>query len=495
MWEVRVFGLATSTSPSTPTTAPTATAPPQITGTAMQGSTLTATAGTWSGAPTTMVFAWRRCDAAGASCAPIPGATSATYVPVLADVGATLRVQVTASNAAGSGVSLSQPTSAVRPASTTSGSLGTSLPPRLGQSTGGQYYVDGQSGSDSNAGTLAAPWRTITKAWNAVPFGSTINVRAGTYSTQTYLSGRSASAANPITIRAYPGETVILRNDSSAGAAVYIDRSSGVRIQGFRITNPSSDGIKVLNSSDIELVSNSVYGNGNQGIIVGGGGSTAPTYSKNVQLWSNRIYSNGALSYTPFQHGVYYGATGSNTDGIQHGAVGGVIANNVFYDQPTGFHIQVGSQVDGVIITNNTFTTASNTSDANLGNAIQFYGEGNQFAPKNVLVVNNAIAFNAHRGVHGAGPSMPSNVVRNNLAYENPMGDFVPVWGSSTVFTLGANMTGADPRFVDRGAKDFHPRADSPLVGRADPAYAPSVDATGAARSGAPDLGALESSG
>ncbi len=70
---------------------PVADAPPTISGTAQQGQTLTATSGTWSNSPS-LGFQWQRCDAAGASCIDVPGATTATYVVASTDAGATLRV-------------------------------------------------------------------------------------------------------------------------------------------------------------------------------------------------------------------------------------------------------------------------------------------------------------------------------------------------------------------------------------------------------------------
>jgi hypothetical protein len=63
--------------------------------------------GTWSNSPTSYARQWLRCDAAGAACAPIGGATSATYDPVAADAGRTLELQVTATNAAGSATATS----------------------------------------------------------------------------------------------------------------------------------------------------------------------------------------------------------------------------------------------------------------------------------------------------------------------------------------------------------------------------------------------------
>lgn len=381
---------------------------------------------------------------------------------------------------------------------------GSLLPTRLGPSRGREYFVDDRSGRDSNRGTLEAPWRTIARAWKAAPrTGSTISVRAGSYAGQINLTGRTASAANPITVRAYPGERVVLTGPATPGyPAVYIARAAGVRLQGLEITNDAGDGIKVDSGRDIELVGNDIHDVGQQGIIVGAGSSTtAPTYSENVQIWSNRIHHNGGWwdNDDPYAligtHGIYYGNTGSNTDGIRHGAVGGLIANNLFYDQPNGYHLQVGSQNDGLIIANNTFDDAHAEPDA-AGNSIQLYGENNRYATKNVVVVNNAILNSAHRGIYGSGPTLQGNVVLHNLAFNNPLGNLVANSGESALFTLGSgNITGRDPRLVNRAEGNYRPSAGSPLIDHADPAYAPPTDATGMKRKGVPDIGALEHAG
>jgi hemolysin type calcium-binding protein/WD40 repeat protein len=66
---------------------------------------LTLSAGTWSGStPIAFTYSWRRCNPVGdpATCVPIPDATTATYTPVLADVGFSLRVWIVGANPAGS---------------------------------------------------------------------------------------------------------------------------------------------------------------------------------------------------------------------------------------------------------------------------------------------------------------------------------------------------------------------------------------------------------
>src|SRR5262249_17870744 len=72
---------------------------PEITGQTQYGSVLGASTGLWSGLPTSYAYQWDRCNSGGSSCAPIAGATAASYAPLAsADVGATLSVAVTASN-------------------------------------------------------------------------------------------------------------------------------------------------------------------------------------------------------------------------------------------------------------------------------------------------------------------------------------------------------------------------------------------------------------
>jgi hypothetical protein len=83
--------------------APVNTALPAISGFAEQGQTLTAAPGEWSAAPTSLSTQWARCNAAGYGCAPIAGATGATYTVSAADAAATIRVQETAANASGAG--------------------------------------------------------------------------------------------------------------------------------------------------------------------------------------------------------------------------------------------------------------------------------------------------------------------------------------------------------------------------------------------------------
>ena len=187
----------------------------------------------------------------------------------------------------------------------------------------------------------------------------------------------------------------------------------------------------------------------------------------------------------------------SNTDGIDHTTYGGVIANNLFYNQPYGFQLQIGSEADGLIVTNNTFYRATGPSPGGATIvALHRKPRRPQYVTRNVLIVNNLITYAANRGVYGSGGGglMSTNVVRNNLAYGNTQGDFLSYYGSTTntLFQLGTNITGQNPMFVERGRARLPAPGGSPAIGKADPAYAPPTDYAGRARAGTPDLGAHE---
>ena len=93
--------------------APANTVLPAVSGSAQEGQTLSATTGTWSNSPTGYAYQWRRCDSSGAGCVDLAGATGSTYALVAADVGSTIRVRLTASNAGGSASASSDQTAVV----------------------------------------------------------------------------------------------------------------------------------------------------------------------------------------------------------------------------------------------------------------------------------------------------------------------------------------------------------------------------------------------
>jgi RTX calcium-binding nonapeptide repeat (4 copies)/WD40-like Beta Propeller Repeat len=91
-------GIVTATAPSLSVT-------PPIQGGNTVGQTVSVTTGIWTGSqPITYAYQWDQCDPVGdlTSCTPIPQATTSSYVPVPGDIGFSLRVYITATNAVGS---------------------------------------------------------------------------------------------------------------------------------------------------------------------------------------------------------------------------------------------------------------------------------------------------------------------------------------------------------------------------------------------------------
>jgi hypothetical protein len=87
---------------TTQTTGPLLRALPAVAGTSQQGKQLTGSTGAWSGSGViAYAYQWYRCDAAGAHCTSVHGATRPTYKLVAKDVGQTLGFAVHATDATG----------------------------------------------------------------------------------------------------------------------------------------------------------------------------------------------------------------------------------------------------------------------------------------------------------------------------------------------------------------------------------------------------------
>lgn len=144
-------------------TAPAVVTAPQVSGTTVIGQTLTGTVGTWTGSPTTFAFAWRRCDATGAACVAIPGATASAYLVTPGDIGATLSLVVTATGAGGTQSATAPTSAAIAPAPVPAAVPG----PLVAQ--------DGLAGAVVTSDTRA----TVTWQPGAVPAGTAVSLDPG----------------------------------------------------------------------------------------------------------------------------------------------------------------------------------------------------------------------------------------------------------------------------------------------------------------------------
>ena len=164
-----------------PLVPPSNTAPPAISGTARDGSTLTSSTGSWSGStPFTFTYQWQRCDSAGANCSNI-GANSAAYVATSADVGSRLKVTVTAGNGAGS----AQSTSALTAVVTASAPANTTPPAITGTAKEGMTLT-----ATNGAWTGTSPL-TFTYAWGRCDAAGANCLPIATANAQTYVPDTS----------------------------------------------------------------------------------------------------------------------------------------------------------------------------------------------------------------------------------------------------------------------------------------------------------------
>jgi hypothetical protein len=92
----------------TQASAPVNVSQPTVSGTFEQGQMVSSDPGTWQTISLpSYTYAWQRCDSTGGSCAPIAGAVASQYQLTSGDVGATVRVAVTATDFGGSSVARS----------------------------------------------------------------------------------------------------------------------------------------------------------------------------------------------------------------------------------------------------------------------------------------------------------------------------------------------------------------------------------------------------
>ena len=240
------------------TSPPSNSSPPTISGSPVDGQTLTASPGSWTGSPApTFSYQWQRCDSSGLNCVNI-AATSSTYTLVTADVGSTIVVAVTGSNGSGSAGPIS---------SAATGVVNSSLAPttpvldafnRANGGAGSNWSLIRPSGFapmnvSNNAAVDSSTSLFAWNYWNAANFGPDseaymtvasygasdvirIGARvtgAGTNSYSGYYVAVSATGAWTI-IRIDNGASVTLA--SGVTQAISASDKVGIRIVGSTVT-------------------------------------------------------------------------------------------------------------------------------------------------------------------------------------------------------------------------------------------------------------------
>ena len=352
-----------------------------------------------------------------------------------------------------------------RPATASERTAAAGLAQALPLSGGRTYYVSVR-GSNSNPGTLARPWRTIQKAASTLQPGQRALVRNGIYRENVQVT-RPGTAAKPITIAAYPRERPVI---SHADGPLEID-TGYYRIRGFvleRARGTSSTNVYFQSDAHhVELSGNEIRYSQDQGVF-----SEEETH--HLQIIGNRIHDNG-LGHASGQHqshGLYF-------QGHDHAA-----ANNLIFNHPYGFGIQVYDQNSRSILVNNTVTGSAHSG-------IVVGGSG---GVANITIRNNILAFNAKYGVQTDSDCPTGAVLIDaNVVYGNEDG---PVQRGCQQLRLGSNIH-SNPRFVSRARRDFRLASGSPAVDRGRADSSPRTDIGGRKRPSGRgyDVGAFERSG
>ncbi|MGH7992176.1 MAG: right-handed parallel beta-helix repeat-containing protein [Limisphaerales bacterium] len=274
-----------------------------------------------------------------------------------------------------------------------------------------KYYV-ATNGSDSNAGTSTnAPFATLGKAAGLVAAGDLVYLRGGTYAVASKISlTKMANAAQPIRIRAYPGETPVLDcSGEGTGTDGISIGGTYYQIHGLVITNAGHNSIVISGSNNLVELCVSLGARNTGFHITGGNGGTA-TPSSNLFLNCDSVRNYDAATH------------GQNADGFT--AKWSLGPGNVFSgcraweNSDDGWDLWMGTQP--VLITNCwAFRQGTNIfgDTAWQGNGNGFKLGGNGTATPHRLV--NCLSFgNSAWGVdqnnNAAGQTVDQNTVWNN---------------------------------------------------------------------------------
>ncbi|HUW84191.1 MAG TPA: PKD domain-containing protein [Phycisphaerae bacterium] len=260
------------------------------------------------------------------------------------------------------------------------------------------YYVakNDSNASDSNPGTEALPWKTLGMAAATAQAGDTVLVKAGTYY-ETLTPANSGSATAPIVLMVYPGDTAVI----SGGSGIRMVYKNHIRIQGFEVTNSTGHGVLMI-GQDLTLIGNRIYGNGGDGISMGG----------TAHIEGNTVYGHWLNSHAD---GLQYG--GASTTSL-------VIKNNVFYDngQEIGidpFSMPSNPEVTNIHIYGNLLYKVQEDVD-------RVGTKGILIASKDMPITNIRIHSNtivnmgAGITLFGAYP-IEGVTIRNNIFYNSPL--------------------------------------------------------------------------
>jgi parallel beta-helix repeat protein len=363
-----------------------------------------------------------------------------------------------------------------------SGGTTTTTPPATTPATTYNYYVS-PTGSDTAAGTKAAPFKTLARAVKAATKASTtVWVAPG-----TYAGGIKTTASGTASGRIYWVSTTkwgakIVPPSSSSNNNAWDNRGNYVSIIGFNV-----DG---TNSGSGTKWTHGIYTGGSYGMIQN---NHIHHIARSVACTSA---GGSAIGVDSYYHGVKSDIIGNVVNDIGpagctyvqgiYVSTSGTIKNNLVY-RVGAVGIHLWHDATNVIITNNT-VTSSNFGMVVGGGDFYYTTAG----ANNVYVANNIIYDNKY-GISEQGKTGTGNKYINNLVYQNPSYNISLRNGLKATGTISSNplfkaysRTAATP--------DYHLTTSSPAIGRGTATNAYPTDLDGKPRNASTgyDLGAYQ---
>ncbi len=252
-------------------------------------------------------------------------------------------------------------------------------------------YYTSSHGSDSNPGTLAAPFLTIAKGVLATKAGDTLYVMTGVYNEVVNVTANGTSTAH-VTVMAYPGDTPVIDGGGAlpSGSATFKPlvglRGTYDVLSGFEIrnTNPVNYGtcmaISGSYSTATALKVHNCHGNG---IILSGSHGTISNSSVSY------AYSAGIVATSSY--GLIQGNTVFENAYSNCRATG--CPNSAYQDGGWAQGITVAGAISSSLNATKYNVVTNNTVYNNWGEGIGTYQANNTRIENNIAYDNWALQF------------------------------------------------------------------------------------------------------